>query len=102
MAQETSITFDKTEIVILLAKPSAQVINLTANKIVNIQFDRTEVKKLLSSKPTERITLTVSGREKPIELLELDLKEHFASYKESLIKFAKDNRISLRNKLTEA
>ena len=100
MAPRTKIIFDKTEIVVMdTSGKKAQVLNLTYEKIVSIQFDATVVKQLFSSKPTEKITITIRGREKPLVFFKHQEASFFDEYKVGLEKFAKDNRVSFRNNL---
>ena len=97
---ESKILYDKTEIIVVdLSGKRAQAHNLTYDKIVSIQFDNATVSKLFKKIPSEKITLTIRGKETPIVFFEVDEKKYWDQYKTDLTKFAKDNKISFRDNL---
>ncbi|MGI5900341.1 MAG: hypothetical protein ACOX8S_10540 [Christensenellales bacterium] len=97
---ESKILYDKTEIVVVdLSGKRAQALNLTYDKIVSIQFDNSTFSKLFKKVPSEKITITIRGRETPVVFFEELEKKYWDQYKSDLTKFAKDNRISFRNNL---
>jgi hypothetical protein len=101
MAISEKIMFDKTEIIFVdLSGKKAQALNLTYEKIISVRFDKTKVKSLFSSKDSERISITVRGKEQPLVLLQVKEKpDYWQGYKDGLTKFCKDNRISFYNEL---
>lgn len=101
MAINEKIMFDKTELIFVdLSGKKAQALNLTYEKIISVRFDRTKVKSLFSSKDSERISLTVRGKEAPLTLLQVKEKPaYWDGYKAGLEKFCKDNRVSFHNDL---
>ena len=100
MAKKERILFDKTEIVAVVVNgKSVQVLNLTYDKIVSIQFDKAVARGLFGSKPSEKITITVRGREAPVVYLKHKEGDFFEGYKAGLAKFAKDNKISFHDGL---
>jgi len=103
MAIDNKILFDKTEIVFIdtYGKRTA-TLNLTYDKIVSVQFENSTYRKLFKVVPSEKIKLTIRGREEPLYLLEAREKaEYWQGYKDGLAKFCKDNRVSFHNDLTK-
>ncbi|HIR35284.1 MAG TPA: hypothetical protein IAC91_04210 [Candidatus Faecimorpha stercoravium] len=92
------IMYDKTEIIVVdeTGKRPA-LLNLTYDKITSIAFDK--CKEGLFGKPSEKISITVRGKEKPLVYYKGKEKEKFDRYKEMLTKFAKDNKVSFYNNL---
>ena len=92
------ILYDKTEIIVVdeTGKRPA-LLNLTYDKIVSIAFDN--CKEGVMKKPSEKISITVRGKEVPLVYYKGKEKEKFDKYKEILTKFAKDNKISFYNNL---
>jgi hypothetical protein len=95
------IMFDKTEIIVVDdSGKRAQIVSLTYDKIVSIQFDLIETKVSLFKKgPSDAIIITIRGRETPIVFVRVRNREFFDDYMAGMEKFAKDNRITLYNKL---
>ena len=92
------IMYDKTEIIVVdeTGKRPA-LLNLPYDKITSIAFDK--CKEGLFGKPSEKISITVRGKEKPLVYYKGKEKEKFDRYKEMLTKFAKDNKVSFYNNL---
>ncbi len=93
------ILYDKTEIIVVdeTGKRPA-LLNLTYDKIISISFDK--CKEGLFGKPSEKISITVRGKEKPLEYFRgKEGQEKFDRYKEMLVKFCKDNKVSFYNNL---
>ena len=101
MAINEKIMFDKTEIIFVdLSGKRAQVINLPYDKITSVHFDKTKVKGLFGSKDSERISISVRGKEQPLTLVQAKEKaDLWEGYKNGLDKFCKDNRVSFYNEL---
>ena len=99
MAAKSKILFDKTEVIMLETEGKPQIHNLTYDKIISIQFDKANAKKLFKAIPTEKISVMVRGKEKPIIYFLHKEGDFFADYKTGLEKFAHDNRITFHNNL---
>ena len=96
----SKILYDKTEIIAVdLSGKRAQALNLTYEKIISIQFDNDTVSKLFKKVPSEKISITIRGREAPLVYYQVEEKGYWDQYKNDLTKFAKDNRVSFRNNL---
>ncbi len=97
MAKE-KILFDKTELVCgVVFGTSASVINLKYSDIINIKFIPTPEKKLFKTVMSERIEIKCKNQQFPIVYLKSQEKKYWDKYKAGLIKFAKDNRITLED-----
>ncbi len=100
MAARSKILYDKTEIIVVdTSGKRAVALNLTYDKVVSIQFDNSTVTKLFKKVPSEKITITVRGRENPVVFYQAEEAQFWDEYKRDLQKFVKDNRISFRNNL---
>jgi len=100
MAAKRDLMFDKTEIIVVdRGGGRPQVLNLTYDKIISIQFDKATARKLFSSIPTEKISITIRGRENPTVLFKHTQADFWEEYKAGIEKFTKDNRITSHNYL---
>lgn len=101
MAKKNKITFDKTEVCILDDSGKRQaILNLSFERITSIQFDHGSMPFMgIFKKPSDRIVVTVRGLENPCILYSAREGENFQGYVDGLRKFAKDNRITLRDNL---
>lgn len=96
MAKAEPILFDKTELILTPQSGSGKdAFSVSSDKIVRIEFRKVEEAKLLRKVPSEQIVITVRGREEPVVFSRLKVGNEFDAYKAGLVKFAKDNRVSL-------
>ena len=101
MAVKKSIFFDKTEIVANatvvgeMNKKSQKLLRLSADKFSQISFVPCKERKLFKKIDSEKIVLNLRGFARPVEYTKKDNAAFFESYKESFVKFAKDNGVLL-------
>jgi len=97
MAKE-KLLFDKTELVcgIMMGK-SATVVNVKYSDIISIKFSPIQEKGFLKSVPSEMIEIKCKNRPFPIVYTQKAEKPYWDKYKAGLVKFAKDNRITLED-----
>ena len=102
MAKRDKISFDKTEISLYDDYGSRpRILNLTYDRITSIQFDRSSMRVFgILKKPTDRIMFQIRGLELPVFLYRAREGEDFDRYMEGLRKFARENRITLRDELS--
>lgn len=95
------IMFDKTEIIANatvvgeMNKKSQKLLRLSADKFSQISFVPCKERKLFKKIDSEKIVLNLRGFARPVEYTKKDNAAFFESYKESFVKFAKDNGVSL-------
>ena len=95
------IMFDKTEIIANatvvgeMNKKSQKLLRLSADKFSQISFVKCTERKLFKKIVSEKIILNLRGVARPVEYTKKDNAAFFESYKESFVKFAKDNGVLL-------
>jgi len=95
------IMFDKTEIVANatvvgeMNKKSQKLLRLSAESFSQISFVPCKERKLFKLVDSEKIVLNLRGYARPVEYSKKDNAAFFESYKQSFVKFAKDNGIAL-------
>ena len=95
MAKE-KLLFDKTELVCgILMGNSATVVNVKYSDILSIKFIPTEEKGFLRKVPSEMFEIKCKNNS--IYYNKKDEKPFWDKYKAGLVKFAKDNRITLED-----
>jgi hypothetical protein len=101
MAKTDPISIDKTELILFASVGSGiETINVAYDKIIRIEFRKCEEAKMFKKFPSEQIIFTIRGREDPVIFFKSKVGEDlFDSYKNSLAKFAKDNRVSFASNL---
>ena len=101
MAKHETITFDKTEISIYdVSGKRPAIYNLTYERITSIQLDHSEIKKFyFFKKPSDRIMVQIRGMENPLNIYAVN-EPKFDEYCDGLRKFCKENRITLRDYLS--
>lgn len=100
MAKEDPILVDRTELILSATTGVSEPISVSYDKIIRIEFRKCEETKLFKKIPSEQIVFTVRGKEDPIVYYRSKVGEGlFDSYKTSLQKFAKDNRVTFSNSL---
>ena len=90
------ILVDKTELVLIVpSKNSVSVVNLTYDQIVSITIEKYTERSLFRSFESERILIKSRKADAPYVYNMNKEKQHFNTYKASLIEFAKRNHVSL-------
>ena len=93
---------DKTEIIVtILMGKQWRNIPVTADKIRRIQFEKCVEKKFFLKSDSECIKIETSNSPMPITIYKSKEKAFFDSYKESLAKFAKDNKLTFSDSTKE-
>jgi hypothetical protein len=103
---KADILFDKTEFVLRMADKQAMTMNIRADQITTITFQPTMEKKLFKKVESEVMIITMKGGAggpgggsggMPITKSSLENKEKgsWAKAKKNMLKFAKDNNITL-------
>lgn len=93
------LMFDKTEIIAVdETGKRPKLLNLTYDKITSVAFDK--CKEGLFKKDSEKISLTVRGKDVPLEYFKgKEGAARFESYKTNLEAFCKANKVSFYNNL---
>ena len=95
------IMFDKTEIVANatvvgeMNKKKQRLLRLSADSFSQISFVPCKERKLFKKVDSEKIVLHLRGYARPVEYTKNSNEAFFESYKQSFLKFAKDNGVML-------
>ncbi|HEY9061174.1 MAG TPA: hypothetical protein VIO64_11840 [Pseudobacteroides sp.] len=72
---------------------------LNYNDINRIEFDEILINKLFRKIRTEKIQIFTNTSSTPIEFIKHNHEKYFEEYKQELSKFARDNKISLIDRI---
>ncbi len=100
---KSKIMFDKTEIVANatvvgeMNKKSQKILRLSSDSFSKISFVPCKERKLFKAYDSEKIVLSLRGYARPVEYTKKANAAFYESYKESFIKFSRDNNITLED-----
>jgi len=101
MAVKANILFDKTELILQISAKQAMSMPIRAENIISITFQPTKEKKLFGFKEVDSEVILIKPKKMPMPMaitkgmIEANKKApSWDSIKESMEKFAKDNKIS--------
>jgi len=99
MAKHPKMIFDKTEVTIVdETGKRARLLNLSYEDITSITLEPCRTTKLFKTIDDERLSFRVRRHEQPLTYLaSKEYGDFFQQYKEQVIQFAKENRITFYN-----
>ncbi|MBR5115365.1 MAG: hypothetical protein IK101_08765 [Oscillospiraceae bacterium] len=99
MAKE-HLLFDKTELMAVVKMGNNYAMrNLKYSDIISISLKPCEKKGIFKSSPSECIELKLKNSNMPLVYFKHEEEKFWDGYKEKIVKFAKDNRITLVDEL---
>jgi hypothetical protein len=100
---ERCVFVDKDEIVLLtLGKRGYNSHNVHYKNIVRVTIEKGDYPFLkFFSKPAERISVEIAGMASDIAFIDLEHKKLYPEYKEQILTFAKDHKITIVDKTQE-
>ena len=100
MAKE-HLLFDKTELMAVVKMGNNYAMrNLKYSDFISITLKPCEKKGLFKSSPSECIELKLKNSNMPLVYFKHEEEKFCDGYKEKIVKFAKDNRITLNDELS--